>query len=144
MARVLRSVKGHVYAYDVTRLGDGQREQRYIGPATEQEAAAWQQRRNVSKVLHCEAQGRPQNEAGVHLMPLEPDTTASGDIEGRGYWRDRQKPGAFLAEIVAIYTQRTGHAICNAGQVEDLQGRGVEVRSARVNVRMVILTGGGQ
>lgn len=148
MARVLRSVKGHVYAYQVARLGDGRREQRYIGPATAQEVAAWQERRNVSKDSVPEAQGRPQSEprgiddgrdtTAVAMLPI-------GNIEGRGFWRDGQQPGAFMREIMAIYAQRTGHApalaICNPGQVANLQGHGVEVRAARVNARCVILAG---
>lgn len=154
MARVLRSVRGHVYAYQVARLGDGRREQRYIGPATPAEVAAWQERRSArggrergAQEACYNAQGSPQNEAGIHLPPPSGDTTAAGNVEGRGYWRNGQAAGAFLAEIMAIYQQRTGHApslaYCAPGLGAELGSLGLLVREVRgLNERSVILAGG--
>lgn len=75
--------------------------------------------------------------------------TAIGNVEGRAYWKENgQTPAAFLAECMQLYQVRTGQrpalAICHPGQVAGLQGHGVEVRSARVNMRLVILTGGSE
>jgi len=154
MARVLRSVKGRLYAYQVARLGDGRREQRYIGPASPAEATAWQERqaaRNVRAMPGLDPRQNdrrsPQNEAGIHLPPPSGDTTAAGNVEGRGFWRNGQAPASFLAEAVAIYTQRTGHApalaYCAPELVGELGGHGVEVRAVRgLNGRSVILAGG--
>jgi len=141
MARVLRSVKGHLYAYEVARQGDGRRVQRYLGPATPAEVAAWQAARHVREMSEknsdLEAQGRPVITTGIHLYPL-------GDVVGRGFWRDGQDAAAFLAEAVAIYARRTGHAptlaYCAPGLVAELAGCGLEVRAARVNERCVILS----
>jgi hypothetical protein len=148
MARVLRSVRGHVYAYQVESYRDAggrsAKRQAYIGPATPAEVAAWQERRSARQEACHNAQGRPQPEA-VGIYDPSDTMPPSGDASGRGYWRDGQKAAAFLGEIMVIYRQRTGHtpslAICHPGQVADLQGHGLEVRSARVNARLVILRG---
>ena len=155
MARVLRSVKGHVYAYEVERV-NGQRVQRYIGPATAQEASAWQERRrakqqseldagDVSKDPHYNGRRGPQKDRGG--INDHPDiTTVAGRAEGRAYWRDDGvAPSAFVLQAAALYELRTGRpatiCYCAPSLLDELADCGLDVRPAKVNERCVLLVG---
>ena len=142
MARVLRMVKGHLYAYEVATV-EGRKVQRYIGPASEREVAAWLDRRSAGrKNAVLEARRGPQNERGYIDDPVADIT----DVQGRGYWRlDGQPPASFLADCVAIYERKTGRrpavVYCHPDLVGDLGGD-YNVKAAKVNARMLILAGG--